>query len=320
MGGIESRVRIGKGVPVHVADARQHARPRSKDMGRRSMSRGAFHRIDHVPRVLHDGHERIDRVDPPVAAGRGRDGHQATVFIRAGRAAPGDLDQPILIRYVREAVDVAQVVRIRRRENGPRDDDVAAHDGCDGVEPSGAVRGETEPREVLIPHEQRPIGALHLQLEVPESVERIGAAARRDPAAVLRPRRGVLNVPELAVSRADPRDRDDPSRQQRNCDGDGDGAHGITASRPYRPWRRLYNSPMRRIALLVPQILTYPNDYRASIFVLGSRESQRNGTHDTACMSLPQHILTHKKPDWLTATKGCRTDRFFASLRMTWSG
>src|SRR2546427_3165046 len=70
---------------------------------------------------------------------------------------------------------------------------------------------------------------------------------------------------------------------------------------------RYQKALQRRIALLVPQILTYPNDYRASIFVLRSRESQRNGTHDTACTSLPKHILTYKKPDWLqgiTATKG----------------
>ena len=42
---------------------------------------------------------------------------------------------------------------------------------------------------------------------------------------------------------------------------------------------------------------------------MGSRESQRNGANDTVCMSLPQHILTHKKRDWLqgiTATKGHR--------------
>src|SRR4029077_198469 len=63
----------------------------------------------------------------------------------------------------------------------------------------------------------------HLQLQVAEAVERLRAAAGRDPDAVLATRRHVLDVPELAVGGGDGRDGagamrgddDDESRAQR---------------------------------------------------------------------------------------------------------
>src|SRR6187402_3655397 len=66
---------------------------------------------------------------------------------------------------------------------------------------------QTEALEILIAHEQRVVGAANLQLEVSKSIERVRPAPGRDAAAVLGPRAGVLDVPELPVRRRHPRDR-----------------------------------------------------------------------------------------------------------------
>ena len=70
---------------------------------------------------------------------------------------------------------------------------------------AGSHAGQTEAGEVVIADEQRPIRPPHLQFQIPKAVERIRASAGGDAAAVLRPRRGVLNVPELTVAGADTR-------------------------------------------------------------------------------------------------------------------
>ena len=52
------------------------------------------------------------RIDPPIAAGRGRDRDLPAVFVRAGGAAPGDLStmRSSIAELLVKRVEVAQVV------------------------------------------------------------------------------------------------------------------------------------------------------------------------------------------------------------------
>ena len=107
--------------------------------------------------------------------------------------------------------------------------DTTLQDWRDRVEPTGAVECEAEAAQVLIAHHDAPVRASDLQLEIAEPVERIRPAAGGDAAAVLRPRRRVLNVPELAVARRNARDRVDAAsnryRGGREDAAASEGAH-----------------------------------------------------------------------------------------------
>ena len=113
------------------------------------------------------------------------------------------------VAAVGERVEVAQVVacpsarRSRATTTMP-----SCSTGVMRVEALGAVvmRGRS-PSGTGCAASSGAAGAADLQLQVAEAVERIGPAAGRDAAAVLRPGRGVLDVPELAVGRRHARHR-----------------------------------------------------------------------------------------------------------------
>jgi len=210
--GIEPRIGIGERIGVHVAGARQHPAQRAEHVRGGTVPGRSAHRIVHSPHVLHHRHEAVALIDPAIAARRRGDRSESALVVRADRAAPCDLDGTVLDRRVDEAVEVAEVVGISRRVDRARHDDAADERGPDRVEARRPVRRQTESGQVAVPDEQR-AAAPHLQFEVAEAVERHRAAARGDAAAVLAPRRSVLNVPELPVARGHVGDRGRPGRR-----------------------------------------------------------------------------------------------------------
>ena len=190
-------------------------------MCRRTVAGGTARRIGHELRILHHRDEGIGQVDRPVAVRRSGHRHGAAVLEGARRSAPRHIDHPAVSRRIRVAVDVAQIVRIGGGEQRSGDDHVAMKHGRDRIEAVAAVVGQAEAGEVLVRHERHAIARADADLEIAEAVERIGAAAGRDAAAVLRPRRRVLYVPELAVGRRKARDGGSPHAQ---CGHDRNGA------------------------------------------------------------------------------------------------
>ena len=131
-------------------------------------------------------------------------------------AAPPQATPLRAIRVVREAVDVAEIVRVLRREQRARHEDVALQTGV--IESSRSLPSCARPKPVRYCRASTGPASAHPQLQIPETVERVGAAAGRDAAAVLRPGRRVLDVPELAVSRREARDGPE-CRQSRRRSG-----------------------------------------------------------------------------------------------------
>jgi hypothetical protein len=123
-----------------------------------------------------------------------------------------------------EGVEVAQVAGVLGREQRARDDDAVVEDGREAVHALGPVVGEAEPLQITVVHGRWRTGARDLQLEIPEAVERVRAAAGGDAAAVLRPGGGVLDVPELAVRRGQWRDR---AGEDAAGEGQGKGEQGV---------------------------------------------------------------------------------------------
>jgi hypothetical protein len=101
------------------------------------------------------------------------------------------------------------------------DHNIAGDNGCDGVEALRAVVRQAEARKVTRRYEDRTAGRTDPQFEIPEPVERVRAAAGCDAATVLRPRRRVLNVPELPVSRPKPCHGVDAERGHRRYEDGG---------------------------------------------------------------------------------------------------
>ena len=62
---------------------------------------------------------------------------------------------PIARCGVREAVDVAEIVRVLRREQRTRHEDVALQHRRDRIEPLAAVVRKAEAREISVRHERR---------------------------------------------------------------------------------------------------------------------------------------------------------------------
>ena len=176
-------------------------------MRRRTVSRWPAHRIVDCARVLHHRDEAVGQIDPPVAVRARRHGDTSAILVRARGSAPCDADHTRLRRRIGERVDVAQIIRIFGREERPIDYDTIDKDRRSRIEPFAAVMREPEASHVLVAREHRAAGHADLNLEIAKAVERIRAAARRDAAAVLRPRRRVLNIPVLAVGRRKPRRR-----------------------------------------------------------------------------------------------------------------
>ena len=102
---------------------------------------------------------------------------------------------------VREAIDIAQVVGVFRREDPARHDDRARQDGRDRIEALALIVREAEAAQVFVGDDRRAAGRPDPHFQVAEAVERVGATAGGDAAAVLRPGRRVLDVPELSVER-----------------------------------------------------------------------------------------------------------------------
>ena len=248
--GIVAGPSAGERVGVHVAHGgQQSGGVRAEHVRRRPMTRRPTCGIGHVLRVLHDRDEGVVQIDRPVAVRRGRHGHRSAIFKGARRSTPRDIEHAVVAGRVGVAVDVAQVVRVPRREQSARDQDVAVQHRRDGIEALAAVVREAEAREVLRRNEYRSSRGAHAELEIAEAVERIRPAAGRDAAAVLRPGRRVLDVPELAVGGRQARDRSGTPRQQRDDgrgaehrrrDPGGAQAHGVSryavrAMPPIRP-------------------------------------------------------------------------------------
>ena len=213
---IEPGIRVDERIPVHVADGRAHARcPRTQHMRGRAVARRPKARVRHASGVLHHRHERVGRIDQTVAAGRHRHGGPPAVVVRARSATPRHLHRAGSVRAVVEAVEVAEVGRVLRRVDGPRHHHAAVQHRRDAVEALGPVVRQAEAAEILIGDRgrERP-RRTHLQFQVPEAVERIRAPARGNAPAVLRPRRRVLDVPELAVGGRKGRDGRRAGQQQ----------------------------------------------------------------------------------------------------------
>ena len=216
MGRIEAGPFVGEGVAVHVANGCQHAGGfRAEHVRGWSVTGRAGHRIGHLACVLHDGDEAIGQIDLAVAVGGRCDGQFAAVFVGAGGAAPGDFDDTFLIGNVGEGIEVAEIGCVFRRKDFSRDDDAIDQQRRDGIEAFAAVERQAESVQVLIAGEQRVVGPANLKFQVAEAVERIGAAAGGDAAAVLRPGGCVLDVPKLPVGGRQMRDsvRGRPRRQ-----------------------------------------------------------------------------------------------------------
>ena len=202
VGRVEAGPFVGERIAVHVADRGQHAGGlRAEHVRRWAVAGWAGHRVGHLVCVLHDGDEAIGQIDLAVAAGRGCDGQFAAVFVRAGGAAPGDFDDSFLIGNVGERIEVAKVGCVFGCKDFSRDDDAIDQQRRDGIEAFAAVERQAEAVQVLIAAEQRVVGPANLKFQIAEAVERIGAAAGGDAAAVLCPGGRVLDVPELSVGR-----------------------------------------------------------------------------------------------------------------------
>ncbi len=196
------------GFRVHVADrGEQTASARTEDVRRWPVAGRSAVRVGHAPRVLHDGHERVGEIDGAIAVRRRRDRQRSAIFERAGRAAPGDVDDSRLRGGVREAIEIAQVVGVVRREDPARYHDRAGEDRRDRIEALALVVREPEAAQVFVGDDRGAARCPYPHFQVAEAVEGIGAAAGGDAAAVLRPGRRVLDVPELSVER----------RQSRQC-------------------------------------------------------------------------------------------------------
>ncbi len=83
--------------------------------------------------------------------------------------------------------------------------------------------GEAEAGQVLVWHQQDPAAGTDADLQVAKSIERIRASARGDATAVLRPRRCVLNVPELPVGGGEARHGVEAKGHQRHGPGQAPG-------------------------------------------------------------------------------------------------
>ena len=223
---------VGERIGVHVADGGQQAgRVRAEHVRGRTVARWAAHRIGDVLRVLHHRHEGVGEIDRAVAVRRGRDRHRAAVLERARRAAPGDVDHARPRRRCSCSC---------RRSGGSRRLSARRGRGRRGRRPArtGVIESKRSPPSCARPKpvrywcgdQRRAAGRAHAELEIAEAVERVGAAAGGDAAAVLRPGRRVLDVPELAVSGREPRDGVQPQRQRRHDGGDAEGADVRTRS------------------------------------------------------------------------------------------
>jgi hypothetical protein len=194
-------------IGVDVANRRQGTSLVAENMRRGSVTGRPRDRRRHPFDVLHHRHERIVRFDRAVAVGRRGDRGDAAVLVNADGAAPRDLYDPVLIGGVGEGVDVTQIVGMRPGRDVAVDDHARDEHRRDGIETPVAIVMQPEPAQVVITREQLVISPPDLHLEVAKAVERIGAAAGGNAAAVLRPRARVLDVPELSVGRRHARHR-----------------------------------------------------------------------------------------------------------------
>ena len=221
---IEARIRVRERIRVHVAGGGpQRRRPRPQHVRRRAVARRPLAWVGCAGRVLHHRDEGVGSIDLRVAARGGGHRRPAAVVVGAGGAAPGQLHGAGLVGAVEHAVEVAQPRGVLRRVDGAGDDDAVVHHRGDAVEALTAVVGQPEAAQVLVAHCGRAAAsASHLQLQVAEAVEWVGASAGGDAAAVLRPGRGVLDIPELAVCGGHGRDRGGG----RQCEQGDDGHQG----------------------------------------------------------------------------------------------
>ncbi len=162
------------------------------------MARRTLHRVRHRRTVLHQGDEAVARVDAPITAAGRCDGDEPAFGVRAGRAAPRDAHCPALRARVHEGVEVAQPDGVSRRKECTRHDDPRGQHGRQRIE-ALAVARETEAAQVLIRGEHAAVCLRDADLQIAEAIEGARLATGRHAAAVLRPRRGILDVPVLPV-------------------------------------------------------------------------------------------------------------------------
>ena len=183
---------------------REQARHIPKHVRRRAVTGGPGVGSAMPPCVLHHRHERIARID---AGDRRLDvvatADLAAIVIGAGGAAPRDLDDALFIGgRVGETCRSSEGSCVSFEVVMPRaiEDAVSTSTGVIESNRPAPSWCRPKPAQILIATSSDCRRARTCNLQIAKSVERIGAAAGGNAAAVLRPRAGVLDVPELAVA------------------------------------------------------------------------------------------------------------------------
>ena len=217
--GVHPRPGRVEGIAVDVADRCQRTAAGAQHVRGRPVTRGAVNRLSRALRVLHHRDKTVGRVDLLIATGGDRHGRPPAILARPDGATPGDAHRSLVSGRVGERIEVPQVGGVLRRADPPGNDDALVPGGGGRVEVAGAIVVQAEAMQILIGDHQRVVRAPHLELEIAKAIERVGAPAGGNAAAVLRPRRGVLEVPELAVARRHARNGDDADGTHRRADG-----------------------------------------------------------------------------------------------------